>query len=105
MKLAFALLGLGLMAAPVAFAEPGPAEGGQVFEARCKMCHGSGLNNAPLVDKLAALEPAAIVEKLTNGTMSAMASGLSDEDKRNIAVFLTHKGLPAAGSLPEVKPE
>ena len=107
MKLtSLAVLGLGLLvAAPVAFAEPGPAEGAAVYEARCKMCHAAGLNNAPLQDKLATLEPVAIVEKLTTGTMSVMASGLTDEDKRNIAVFLTHKGLPADGALPEVKAE
>jgi cytochrome c5 len=106
MKLtSFAVLGLGLIAAPAAFAEPGPAEGQGLYEARCKMCHGAGLNNAPLVEKLATLEPTAVVEKLTSGTMSVMASGLSDQDKRDIAVFLTHKGLPASGSLPEVKAE
>jgi len=107
MKLtSLAVLALGLLvAAPAALAEPGPAEGAAVYEARCKMCHAAGLNNAPLQDKLATLEPVAIVEKLTTGTMSVMASGLTDEDKRNIAVFLTHKGLPADGALPEVKAE
>jgi hypothetical protein len=34
-----------------------------------------------------------------------MASGLSDQDKRDIAVYLTKKGLPANGDLPEVKAE
>jgi hypothetical protein len=29
---------------------------------------------------------------------------MSDADKRDIAVFLTKKGLPAKGDLPEVKP-
>ncbi|MDP3739718.1 MAG: cytochrome c [Hyphomonadaceae bacterium] len=106
MKLtSLAVLGLGLLAAPAAFAEPGPAEGAAVYEARCKMCHAAGLNNAPLEDKLATLDPAAVVEKLTTGTMAVMASGLTDEDKRNIAVYLTHKGLPADGGLPEVKAE
>ncbi len=106
MKLtSLAVLGLGLLAVPAAFAEPGPAEGAAVYEARCKMCHAAGLNNAPLQDKLATLDPAAVVEKLTTGTMAVMASGLTDEDKRNIAVYLTQKALPADGSLPEVKAE
>ncbi len=104
MKLTSALvLGLGLLVAP-AFAEPGPAEGQATFEARCKMCHGTGMGGAPLMDKMAVLEATAVVEKLTNGTMAAMSSGLSDADKRDIAVYLTKKGLPASGSLPEVKP-
>ena len=105
MKLAFAVLGLGLLAAPAAFAEPGPAEGAALYEARCKMCHGSGMGGAPLQDKLASLEAPAVVDKLTNGTMAAMAGGMSEAEKRDIAVYLTKKGLPASGGLPEVKPE
>ena len=98
-----AVLGLAVLAAPAAFA--GPAEGGGLFEARCKMCHGTGMGGAPLMDKLATLEPDAIVEKTTNGTMAAMAAGMSDADKRDIAVFLTKKSMPAKGDLPEVKAE
>jgi mono/diheme cytochrome c family protein len=97
-----AVFGLGLLAAPAAFADGGA--GGDLFAARCAMCHGSGVGGAPLADKLATLEPAAVVEKLTNGTMAPMAAGISDEDKRNIAVFLTHKPLPANGALPAVNP-
>lgn len=104
MKLTSVLvLGLGLVAAPTAFA--GPTEGQGLYEARCKMCHGSGMGGAPLEEKLAALEPVTVVDKMTSGTMAAMASGLSDQDKRDIAVFLTKKALPAAGGLPEVKAE
>ena len=98
-----AFVGLGLFSAPAAFA--GPAEGAGLYEARCAMCHATALNNAPPIDKMAALEPAAVVEKLTTGTMQVMAAGLSDQDKRDIAVFLTKKGLPASGDLPEVKAE
>lgn len=98
-----AVLGLGLIAAPAAFA--GPTEGAGLYDARCKMCHATQLNNAPPIEKLAVLEPALVVEKLTTGTMAVMASGLSDQDKRDIAVYLTKKALPASGDLPEVKPE
>jgi cytochrome c5 len=96
-----AALGLGLIAAP-AFA--GPTEGAGLYDARCKMCHATALNNAPPIEKLAALEPAVVVDKLTTGTMAVMASGLTEQDKRDIAVYLTKKGLPASGDLPEVKP-
>jgi mono/diheme cytochrome c family protein len=106
MKLSVAILGLGLLAAPAAFADPAPAvsDGEAVFAARCNFCHGTGQGGAPLMDKLAALEPAAVVEKLTTGTMSAMAAGISDENKRDIAVYLTKKPLAAAGDLPAVTP-
>ena len=104
MKLtSIAVLGLGLVAAPAALA--GPAEGAGLYEARCNLCHATALNNAPPIEKMASLEPAAVIEKLTTGTMSVMASGLTEQDKRDIAVYLTKKGLPASGDLPEVKPE
>jgi hypothetical protein len=35
--------------------------------------------------------------------MAGVVGGLSEQDKRNIAVFLTKKSMPAAGDLPEVK--
>ncbi len=100
------VLGLALLAAP-AFAEPGPAEGAALYEARCKMCHATGMANAPLIDKLATLENDKIVEALTNPVpmMAGVVGGLTDEDKRNVAVFLTKKTMPAKGALPEVKAE
>jgi cytochrome c553 len=100
------VLGFAVLAAP-AFAEPGPAEGAAIYQARCTMCHASGLANAPLIDKLATLENDKIVEALTNPVpmMAGVVGGLTDEDKRNIAVYLTKKTMPAKGDLPEVKAE
>ncbi len=107
MKLvAAAVLGLAVLAAP-AFAEPGPAEGAALYEAKCKMCHEPGMMNAPKLDKLATLDNDKIIQSLTTPVpmMAGVVGGLTDEDKRNIAVFLTKKSMPAAGSLPEVKAE
>jgi cytochrome c5 len=101
-----AFLGLALLAAP-AYAEPGPAEGAAIYEAKCKMCHEPGMMNAPKLDKLATYEPDKIVAALDNPVpmMASVVGGLTDEDKRNVAVFLTKKSLPAKGNLPEVKAE
>lgn len=101
---AAAIMGIATLAAP-AFA--GPAEGGAIYETRCKMCHGTGMANAPLIEKLATLENDKIIAALTTPVpmMAGVVGGLSEADKRNIAVFLTHKTLPAAGDLPEVKAE
>ena len=103
---AIAVLGIAMLAAP-AFAEPGPAEGGVLYETRCKMCHGTGMANAPLIEKLATFENERIIQALTTPVpmMAGAVSGLSDEDKRNIAVFLTKKSLPASGALPAVTAE
>lgn len=99
-----AIMGIATLAAP-AFA--GPKEGGEIYETRCKMCHGSGMANAPLIEKLNTLDNDKILAALTTPVpmMAGVVGGLSDEDKRNIAVFLSHKTLPAAGDLPEVKAE
>jgi cytochrome c553 len=104
MKLAAAVLGFVVLAAP-AFAEPGPTEGGVLYEARCKMCHGTGMANAPLIEKLQTLDNDKIVQALTTPVpmMAGVVGGLTEEDKRNIAVFLTKKSLPASGDLPEVQ--
>ena len=62
---------------------------------------------APLVEKLATFDNEKIIQALTTPVpmMAGAVSGMSDEDKRNVAVFLTKKSLPAEGSLPEVKAE
>jgi mono/diheme cytochrome c family protein len=98
MRGVLAAAGLMAMGAGGAYADPNPdaAAGEGLYQARCAMCHASGMGGAPLMDKLATLEPAVVVDKMTNGTMVAMASGLSDDDKRNIAHFLTKKEAAAA---------
>ncbi len=103
----FAIVGLALAAAPAALADPVPAvsDGEGVYMARCNMCHGTGMGGAPLMEKLATLEPADVVEKMTHGTMAAMSAGISEENKRDIAVFLTKKPMAAEGDLPAVAVE
>ena len=105
MRLTAAFIGLAILAAPSAFA--GPAEGGAIYEQRCKMCHGTGMANAPLIEKLATLDNQKIIDALNTPVpmMAGVVGSLTDEDKRNIAVFLTKKTLPASGGLPEVKAE
>jgi polyvinyl alcohol dehydrogenase (cytochrome) len=90
MKLAYAIVGLGLLTAPAAFAGP-EGEGEALYQARCAMCHGSGMGGAPLMDKLATLTQPVIVDKMTSGTMAPMAAGISDDDKKNIAAFISKK--------------
>ena len=107
MRSAFAaVIGFSVIAASAAFADPRPSvqEGQALYDARCKMCHATGMGGAPLMDKMATLDPHAVVEKLTSGTMAPMASGISPENKRDIAVYLTGKPLPAKDGMPAVEP-
>ena len=101
-RVAMLCLGLGVIAAPAAFADA--KSGGDLFGTRCNICHGGAVGGAPPIEKLKTGAPETIVEKLTSGTMGPMAAGLSDADKRDIAVFLSGKGLPAAGELAAVDP-
>lgn len=84
------LLAFTMIASPAAFADP-DGEGEALFQARCNMCHGTGMGGAPLMEKLASLTAPAIIDKLTTGTMAPMAAGLSDGDKKAIAEFVTKK--------------
>ena len=105
MKVAFAtILGLSLIAAP-AFAGPDVAAGEALYQQRCNLCHETGLGGAPLTDALTKLDPQKMIDTLTNpGTMmAAVVSCISEENKRDVAVFLTKKSLPAKDNLPEVK--
>jgi mono/diheme cytochrome c family protein len=78
------------LASPAALADPN-SQGEGLFQARCNMCHGTGMGGAPLMEKLSALSTDSIIEKMTTGTMAPMASGLSDSDKKDIAEFIAKK--------------
>jgi len=90
-----ALVGAAVFAAPlVGHAQGAPASGEALFDGRCKACHDPAVGRAPNRTALSVLPPAQIVEVLTSGVMTPMAAGLSPDDKRAIAAYLT---TPAAG--------
>jgi polyvinyl alcohol dehydrogenase (cytochrome) len=74
------------------------AAGEAVFNARCKGCHDPNIDRAPSKATLATYPPAQIVDALTNGVMTPMAQGLSDDDKQAVAAYLT-----AAQAAPPVQ--
>lgn len=80
----------GLVAA--AFAEPAP-DGAALFKAHCAACHDNagGASRAPARAVLASHTPNDIFDTLTQGSMKAMAAGLSETDRDAIAVYLTGK--------------
>jgi len=98
------VLGLGLFLTPAAIAEPDVPNGEALYAQKCNMCHATGLANAPLTDALTKLEPQKIVDVLTTPSpmMAGAVAGITDEQKRDIAVYLTKKTLPAKDGLPEV---
>ncbi len=68
---------------------PAVAQGEGLFKARCAGCHETGAGGAPAKDILAAKTPDDIFNVLKNGPMMAMASGLSDDEMKSIASYLS----------------
>ncbi len=94
MKLAYAaILGLGLVAAPSAFADPDAANGEGLYQQKCNMCHATGLANAPVFDKLVLLEREKIVAAMKTPTpmMAGAVAGLSDEAMGDITDYILSK--------------
>ncbi|MBI1361461.1 MAG: hypothetical protein GC155_14380 [Alphaproteobacteria bacterium] len=72
-------------------AAQGPGE--EIFNSHCIGCHGSGVRGAPAVSVLAEKQASEVVAALTTGKMKGMGASLSDEDKANVAMFLTKKPI------------
>lgn len=69
---------------------PAPSErGAAVFAERCKECHESGDDRTPPRAELAKKSVDDIVAALTTGPMVPVAEGLTPDDKRAVAAFLT----------------
>ena len=79
-----------LLAAPAAGQAPAPPErGAAIFAERCKECHEAGDDRTPPRAELAKKTVDEIVAALTTGPMVPVAEGLTPDDKRAVAVFLT----------------
>lgn len=107
MKLAAAtLVSLGLLAAPAAMADPirDIAAVEAIVRDRCQMCHMEEEDAAPALGTVKQLDSAVIAEMLIGGAMAALTPDLTPQMKREIAVYLSGKPLPASGDLPEVTP-
>lgn len=77
--------------------------GKALFQQHCASCHEGGMAKAPHPTALAAMAPDAIVEALTQGIMRQEAAALGQEQRRQIAEYLTASDLskfkPAPGAV------
>jgi len=94
------LAGTAFAAAPAATAKPDLAKGEAIYGAACAACHAAdGNSGSPANPKLAQQHPEYLIKQLqefksgkrANAIMSGLASGVSDEDMRNIACWLASK--------------
>ena len=69
--------------------------GAAVFAERCAACHNGAVPKAPHLFWLEMMSPQAILRALDGGVMQAQAAGLSAEQKRHVAEYITRE--PADG--------
>lgn len=82
-----------LLAEASSASQDGTQSGEALFEQNCVMCHGGSDVRAATRGALAAMTPDSIYAALTDGPMREMAKGLSDEQRRNLAEYLTRRKI------------
>ena len=70
-------------------AEDASQPGQVLWEQNCVVCHDAGSTRAVTRRAMGRMTPDSIYEALTNGMMQAMATGLSDEQRQQLAEYLT----------------
>src|SRR5579864_9841384 len=77
-------------------------DGAALYQARCAACHenGSAQSRIPKREQIAARSPEAIVNTMFDGTMIVQASGLTLEEGRAIARFITGKEFSSVSDVP-----
>src|SRR4051812_37241936 len=68
------------------------------FTARCATCHDAARNGAPDRYALNQHTPEEVLASITTGKMAQYAEGLSEYDKRVVAVYVGGRPLGAAGA-------
>jgi polyvinyl alcohol dehydrogenase (cytochrome) len=77
-------------------------DGAALYQARCAACHdnNSAEGRVPKREQIAARAPAAIVNTMFDGAMIPQASGLTLEEGRAIARFITGKEFSSVSNVP-----
>ncbi|MGD1095723.1 MAG: PQQ-binding-like beta-propeller repeat protein [Bryobacteraceae bacterium] len=68
-------------------------DGAALFKARCASCHEDNRPRTPTRDELATRPPESIVTAMFGGVMVVQASGLSQDEGRAIALYITGKNV------------
>src|SRR5262245_23830709 len=66
-----------------------PDHGRALYEARCATCHDQPADRTPHRDVIAKNPPTFILSAMRNGIMQPMAAGLSEDDMKAIALYLS----------------
>lgn len=76
--------------------------GAKVYRERCAQCHEGQAAKAPSRVFINLMTPESIHETLAHGIMQIQATGLSDDDKKNVAEYLS--GIPVGAPRPPEAP-
>src|SRR5579862_8820079 len=76
-------------------------DGAALYQARCAMCHDSGgaESRVPKRKEIAARSPEAITSAMFDGAMIVQASGLTVEEGRAIARFISGKEFSTVSNV------
>jgi polyvinyl alcohol dehydrogenase (cytochrome) len=96
-----ALATLAVMFAPPTRADTPAPDGAALYAQRCAMCHDKAAAHVPSRESLGNRNPINIVMTLMTGAMRPQAAGLSTEQARAIATYLTAE---AASRRPALRP-
>jgi polyvinyl alcohol dehydrogenase (cytochrome) len=80
------------------------AQGAILFKAKCASCHEPAVDRAPSKDSLARHFPDDIFAALKSGVMQPMAAGLSDDEIKSIATYLTSGLISSSAAQPAADP-
>ena len=73
------------------------ADGAALYRQKCAMCHDQPVERAPARSVLASRSPETLIAALTSGAMKHQATGLSADQIRSVAVYLTGRQPGATG--------
>jgi polyvinyl alcohol dehydrogenase (cytochrome) len=68
-----------------------PPDAAKLYEQRCAVCHDNPQDRTPPKSQLARRMPDEVIASLTTGSMKTQAAGLSEQEIRALAVYLTGK--------------
>lgn len=74
------------------------AQGESIYEQRCAACHDNPVNRIPPKIVIGMLPPDTVVTALTQGKMQSMAAGLTADQIKSVATYLT-------GAIPGLSPK
>jgi polyvinyl alcohol dehydrogenase (cytochrome) len=98
-QVASLLISCAFLASSLWAADP---DGAALYKARCESCHENGSQELriPKRTELAARQPEAITNALFDGAMIPLATGLTVDEGRAIARYITGKAFSAISSVP-----